>query len=235
MTAVVDHPEVPERLEVHECVVRVACPQCKVKAGTPCKGARFYWLARGTRRGFRYKQETHAARRTLYQGWKQAGRPARLPVPLVESLTTVHGSFSRKLDRKTELSKSTKKVSTKCAKPAPKSKPKSQREGRLRHIQIEHKGCIWEGIKDNLLWSWMPYIENKNYTHISVFDFPAHLGGVRLSFKGHEHKCESREAAFDLAIELVVKAALLGVFNERIDWRIQELERQFGHMLEGVT
>lgn len=97
---------------------------------------------------------------------------------------------------------------------------------------IEHKGVVWEGIEGNQLWSWMPYVEYKDYTHVSVFDFPEHLGGVKLFFEGYDHECESREAAFDLALELVVKAALLCLFNERSEWRIEELERRFGHLMK---
>lgn len=32
----VPHPEVDETLYVQECVARVGCPACKVKAGMPC-------------------------------------------------------------------------------------------------------------------------------------------------------------------------------------------------------
>ena len=233
--AVVEHPEVDERLYVHECVVRVACPQCKVKAGVPCEGARFKWLAQGTRRGFRYTQGTHAARRTLYKGWKGAGRPARLPRALVESLAKYHGEFPKTVDRKTVMLEERRPKSAK-AKAKPRSRRASSRswDSDLKPlIQIEHRGCIWEGITGNKLWSWMPYHEYRDFTHISVYDFPDHLGGVRLTFESHYHDCESREAAFDLAIELVTKAALLCLFNERSEWRLRELERRFGHLMEG--
>jgi hypothetical protein len=235
MTAAVDHPEVDERLYVHECVIRVACPQCKVKAGVPCKGQRFYWLAQGTRRGFRYTQETHAARRTLYKGWKGAGRPARLPQTLVESLANTHGTFPKAIDRKTVMSEKRRPKSAKT-KPKPRRGRASSRSSYSSRapkplVRIEHKGVIWEGIEGNKLWSWTPYIEYGDYTHISVFDFPEHLGGVRLTFEGSTHSCESREAAFDLAMELVVKAALLCLLNERSEWRVCELERRFGHLM----
>lgn len=241
MTAVVDHPEVDERLYVHECVVRVACPRCKMKAGVPCQGARFEWPARGQRRGqrrgFRYTQETHGSRRQLFQAWKAAGRRRQYPADVYARFERAHGRFPKAIDYKTIMPEQPKPTSSKCKSTSGKRKARrasgsSNRWARTPVLQIEHRGTIWEGIEGNALWSWMPYREYRDFTHISVFDMPEHLGGVHLTFEGHEHKCTSREEAFDLAIELVVKAGLLAVLNERIEWRIEELERRFGHLME---
>ena len=231
----VDHPEVDERLYVAECVIRVACPQWKMKAGVPCQGARFKWLKLGTRKGFRYTQETHYARRHLFQAWKAAGRPRRYPEDVYERFVATHGKFSKVIDHKAVMPERRKRVRRKSTtrRRRASSRPSAEQLRRAPMEYIEHKGCVWEGIEGNQLWTWCPYREFRNFTFVSVFDFPEHLGGVKLNFEGYEHRCESREAAFDLAIELVTKAALLSLFNERIEWRIEELERRFGHLLGG--
>ena len=231
----VDHPEVDERLYVAECVIRVACPQCKMKAGVPCQGARFKWLKLGTRKGFRYTQETHYARRHLFQAWKAAGRPRRYPEDVYERFVATHGKFPKAIDHKTTMPERPKRVRRKSTTRRRRASSRSSSDWTIRTPleRIEYKGCIWESIPGNKLWTWSPYIEYRDYTHVMVFEFPEHLGGVKLTFKRYEHQCETREEAFDLAIELVTKAALLSLFNERIEWRIEELERRFGHLLGG--
>lgn len=235
--AVVEHPEVDEQLYVHECVVRVACPVCKVKAGVPCKGARFEWLARGERRGFRYVQGTHRPRTQLFQGWKTYGGPRRLPEALYERFSERWGAFPRGIDRRTPtLQPSVERRSAKRASRMPKRKTRPagpfRRDPSTGFVTIEHRGCTWEGIEGNHLWSWHPYREQGDWRSISVYDFPDR---VSLHFFGYsqEHLCESREAAFDLAIKLVIQASLLAAINGRIQWRIHELERRFGDQLKG--
>ncbi len=225
MTAV-KHPEVDETLYVPECVVRVACPQCKVKAGTPCKGARFEWLAKGERRGFRYVQFAHKARQSLFQGWKQNGRRAKLPEGIFETYVKIHGPFPKRIDVKTAVQEEqvVQRVKTK-----PQA-PKKAKGKRLVPVNIEHKGIVWEGYEGNGLWSWLPYKERGDYTSVSVFDLPGF--GIHVSFQGPNHDCESLEEAFDLGFRLVVKRAFLDVLCERARWRVRELERRFGERLQ---
>jgi hypothetical protein len=228
MTAV-KHPEVDETLYVPECVVRVACPQCKVKAGTPCQGARFKWLASGERRGFRYVQFAHKARQSLFQGWKQNGRPVKLPEGIFETYVEIHGPFSKRIDSKTEVQDEPVVQRPRKTKRAPK---RSKRYELPERQAIEHNGVVWESYVGNDLWIWSPYTEFKDYTSVYVYDNMPFPPRVRLSFGRCNHDCESLEEAFDLAVELVVERAFLDVLNERARWRVRELERRFGELLQ---
>ncbi len=234
MRTPVPHPEVDETLYVEECVVRVACPQCRVAAGTPCKGARFDWLARGERRGFRYIQGTHYARRDLFRDWKQSGSPGRLPPSVIGVYETTFGSgFPRRVDRKTRLEPT----------PLRKSGPRGERKSSPRKeakktapapwVVVEHRGCRWEGIEGNHLLTWRS-ADGESY---GLFEYegtfrlkpphPKHAKGY-----GYEHECDSQIEAFDLAIELAACRGFLDTLNARASWRIGELERRFGNELE---
>ncbi len=230
----VEHPEVDETLFVTECVIRVGCPKCKMPAGKPCKGARFDWLARGERRGFRYVQGAHLPRRILYTDWKNAGCPGRLPVSLTESYENCYGRFPRKIDRKTLVP-----VPPTLRKSNPKARAAKASLKRTKlpdWIIVEHRGCKWESLEGNPLWSWRPAEGAGDFTGYTVYEF---MGEYTLSTRWatdrtqrYEHKCDSLEEAFDLAIELEAGRAFLDLLNARARWRIAELERRFGDRLE---
>lgn len=234
--ATVQHPEVDETLYVDECVIRVGCPICKVKAGVPCKGARFKWLAQGSRRGFRYTQGTHYPRRDLFQVWKKAGRPKRLPSSAVAKYITVWGDFPRTVDWKTVVTAPPKPIRKAKAKPAVAKRVKREKAktGLYERYTIEHNGVTWESFGGSL-WTWCPYMEYGDFTSVTVFDYKSSMHScVTVRFRKQEHSCETREEGFDLAAELVIKTALLDVFSERAKWRVRELERRFGHLM-GAT
>jgi hypothetical protein len=75
----VKHPEVDEILFCDLCVVKVPCPQCRVPKGWPCRGSRLYWIAHhGMRRGHRFTQGHHVARRALWNDLKRGRDYGRL-------------------------------------------------------------------------------------------------------------------------------------------------------------
>ncbi len=231
MTTAVQHPEVDETLYVEECVVRVACPKCKMKAGTPCQGARFEWMGKGERRGFRYVQYSHAARQNLFQDWKRNGRPAKIPDAVFETYVRVWGAFSKRLDRKTPIVERTPlKRTTKKTKAAKKVE---KRQGLGERHTIEHPpGVVWEAYGDLKMWTWSPYIEFRDYTSVYVHDQRPQWG-ISVSLRSHDrHECESLEEAFEVGLQLVVQRAFLDVLNERARWRVRELERRFGDLLK---
>ncbi len=228
----VPHPEVDETLYVHECVVRVACPQCKMAAGSPCKGARFDWLEKGERRGFRHVQYHHMARHSLYQDWKSNGSPARIPTGVLAFYEKLHGDFPKKVDRKTKVEGPPAVRRTPKRRAAKKAK-RERLSDRLATWEVIHShGLEWRCLPGNGLWSTNPFVEYGNYESIDVFVMPPalshHVGNVHLRFRGKEHRLGSKEEGFALARKLIIRGALVDVLNQRALWRIRELELRFG-------
>jgi hypothetical protein len=235
----VKHPEVDETLFVEEAVVRVACPRCKVAAGVPCKGARFEWIARGERRGFRYVQGTHYVRRCLFRDWKRNGSPRMIPASVFEAYTSIWGKFPKRLQRKLPgVATSRVRVQPRRKKPSSRQRSDNPSSSLPSWNRIEHRGAIWEGIEGNSLWHWHAYEHLGSYEAYYIHEFGGKFTLTAPSSADRrvrpEHVCDTLEEAMDLALDLSVSRWFLDVLNERARWRIVELERRFGEALRCV-